>query len=212
MTHDVQAIRDDLAFMRALAQEGRRAPLLIGHNLMVGGLVYGTICVVCWLLATHLVVLPWSWGTHWSPAIWIATTPIYVAYCYVRRTQWRNRRPGATALTNRAVHAAFRGIGYALLTLLAAAVIAAYQMKTMAAFALFPSIIMACYGLGWLVAAAMSETKWLRAVAIASFVAALVIAAAIEVTAGYLAMAAFLYLLVALPGWVLTRAEPSDVV
>jgi hypothetical protein len=212
MTHDVQAIRDDLAFMRALAQEGRRAPLLIGHNLMVGGLFYGTVSLVCWALAVRVLILPWSWAAIWSPGIWIAVTPPYLVYCYIRRTRWRATRPGATAITNRAVHAAYRGIGYALLSLMAAAVIAAHQMKTMAAFALFPSTIMACYGLGWLVAAAMSETKWLRAVAVASFAAALLIAAAIELTAGYLVMAAFLYLLVALPGWLLTRAEPSDVV
>jgi hypothetical protein len=208
MTHDVQAIRDDLAFMRALAQEGRRAPLLIGHNLLVGGIVYGTASLFAWAVATHLIALPW-W---WEGAIWFAVTPFYVGYSYIRRTQWRPCQPGATAITNRAVHTAWRGIGYALLSLMAAALIATYHMKSAAPFVLFPSIVMALYGLGWMVAAAMSETKWLRAVSIASFLAAILIAVAIEMTAGYVVMAAFLYLLVALPGWLLTRAEPSDVV
>jgi hypothetical protein len=33
-----------------------------------------------------------------------------------------------------------------------------------------------------------------------------------DTKAGYVVMAAALYLLMALPGWLLTRAEPSDVV
>lgn len=208
MTHDVQAIRDDLAFMRALAQEGRRAPLLIGHNLLVGGVALGTTSLVCWAIATHVLALP-LW---WEGAVWLFVVPGYMVYCYIRRTQWRNAQPGATAITNRAVHAAWRGVGYALLTLTFAAGITAYQMKSMAAFALFPSIIMAFYGLGWMVAAAMSETKWLRTVSIASFVAAVVVALAPDARSGYPVMAAALYLLMALPGWLLTRTEPSDVV
>jgi hypothetical protein len=208
MTHDVQAIRDDLAFMRALAQEGRRAPLLIGHNMLLGGIVYGTAGLFAWAVAMHLLVLP-PW---WEAAIWFAVTPPYMAYCYVRRTQWRNARPGASAITNRAVHAAWRGIGYALLALGVATAIAAYQMKTMAPFGLFPSIVMAFYGLGWMIAAAMSETKWLRSISIVSFIVAILIAFVSNSKAGFLVMSAALYLLMALPGWLLTRAEPSDVV
>ncbi len=208
MTHDVQAIRDDLAFVRALAQEGRRAPLLIGHNLLVGGIVYGTICLVVWGVATRFIAAPpWVEG-----AIWVVVTPIYMAYCNVRRTQWRCARPGATAITNRAVYATWRGIGYALLSLMAAELIAAYEMKSAAPFGLFPSIVLSFYGLGWLVASAMSEVKWLRGVSIASFLAAVVVALGSNSKVDYLVMAAALYLLMALPGWLLTRAEPSDVV
>jgi hypothetical protein len=208
MTHDVQAIRDDLAFMRALAQEGRRAPLLIGDNLMVGGLVYGAAGLVAWAVSAHLLALP-NW---WEATIWFAVTPPYMAYSHLRRVQWRCAQPGATAITNRAVHATWRGIGYALLTLGVATAIAAYQMKSMAPFGLFPSIVMAFYGLGWMVAAAMSETKWLRAVSIASFIAAVLIALTPDAKSGFLVTSAALFLLMALPGWLLTRAEPSDVV
>jgi hypothetical protein len=208
MTHDVQAIRDDLAFMRALAQEGRRAPLLIGHNMLVGGIVFGTTCIVCWAIATQVLAL----SRWWEAAIWLVETPVYMSYSYVRRTQWRSAQPGATAITNRAVQAAWRGVGYAALVLGVAAAIAAYQMKTMAPFGLFPSIVMALYGLGWMVAAAMSETKWLRIVSIASFVMAIVIAVSADTKASYLLVAVALYLLMALPGWLLTQAEPSDVV
>jgi len=99
-----------------------------------------------------------------------------------------------------------------LLSLTAAVAIAAYHMKTAAPFVLFPSIVMALYGLRWTVAAAMSETKWLRAVSTASFVAAVILALAGETKAIYPVTAAALYLLMTLPGWLLTRAEPSDVV
>ena len=41
MTDQNQAIRDDIAFMRALAEEGRQTPLLGGSVLVAVGLIFG---------------------------------------------------------------------------------------------------------------------------------------------------------------------------
>ena len=41
MSDQLQNIRDDLAFMRSLAEEGRRAPLIGGSIMAVAGAAFG---------------------------------------------------------------------------------------------------------------------------------------------------------------------------
>jgi hypothetical protein len=209
MAHDVQAIREDLAFMRALAQEGRRAPLLIGHNLVVGGIVYATTSLFAWAVATRLLNLPaWSQG-----AAYVGVTVVYVAYARLRRRACAaSGRPGATAITNRAVSAAWRGVGFALLALMFAAFAIAYETHSAMVFVLFPSIVMAIYGAGWTVAAVMSEVRWLKWAAAGCFVSAALFGLAADSINLYLMFAASMLLLAALPGWLLVRGEPSEVV
>ena len=209
MAHDVQAIREDLAFMRALAQEGRRAPLLIGHNLVVGGIVYAATSLFAWAVATRLLNLPaWSQG-----AAYIGVTVAYVAYARLRRRACAaSGRPGATAITNRAVSAAWRGVGFALLALMFAAFAIAYETHSTLMFVLFPSIVMAIYGAGWTVAAVMSEVGWLKWAAAGCFVSAALFGLAADSINLYLMFAASMLLLAALPGWLLVRGEPSEVV
>ena len=42
MTRDAQTIHDDIAYMRALAHEGRHAPLLAGPVLVAAAAIFGT--------------------------------------------------------------------------------------------------------------------------------------------------------------------------
>lgn len=39
---DIQSVHDDIAYMRALATDGRRAPLLGGSSLIAAGLLFGS--------------------------------------------------------------------------------------------------------------------------------------------------------------------------
>ena len=75
----------------------------------------------------------------------------------------------------------------------------------MLALALTPSIIMVFYGIGWAVSAAMYRSRFLWWLAIGSFVAAPLLASLADQEAQYLAYAGALFLLMALPGWMLMR-------
>ncbi|WP_158916042.1 hypothetical protein [Caulobacter sp. S45] len=208
MVHDVQAIREDLAFMRALAQEGRRAPLLIGRSLLVAGLVFALASLVCWAIAARMLALP-QWSQIW---VWVVAVGLYVPYAWFRACQRDGIRPGATAVTNRAVQAVWRGLGYAMLALFAAFWIVAVETRSYAVFDIYPSVMIAFYGAAWTVAAAMSELKWIGRVAAGCFLAAVVIGFAAPSLLAFPATALALLLLVALPGWLLMRGEPSNVV
>ncbi len=56
MTNDqMQAVREDIAYMRALAEEGRRAPLLGGSVLVAGGLIGGAAAAAHWAIAAGVI-------------------------------------------------------------------------------------------------------------------------------------------------------------
>jgi len=208
MVHDVQAIREDLAFMRALAQEGRRAPLLIGRSLLVAGLVFALASLACWLIAARVLALP-----QWSQSgVWVVAVGLYVPYAWTRACRRKEAQPGATAVTNRAVNAVWQGLGYAMLALFVAFWVVAVETRNYAVFSIYPSVMIAFYGAAWTVAAAMSELKWIGRVAAGCFLAAVVISFASASLLAYPATALALLLLVALPGWLLMRGEPSETV
>ena len=75
----------------------------------------------------------------------------------------------------------------------------------MLGLALSPSIIMVFYGIGWAVTATMYRNRMLWWLAGGSFVAAPLLAWMAGQDAQYLAYAGALFLLMALPGWILMR-------
>ena len=58
MTQDqLQSIKDDIAYMKALAQEGRQAPLLGGSILIAAGVIFGLASLGQWALLRGLLPL-----------------------------------------------------------------------------------------------------------------------------------------------------------
>ena len=62
MSEHIDTLKDDIAFMRALAQEGRRAPLLGGALLLAAGLLFSAASLVSWAMSAGLIVLPSVWS------------------------------------------------------------------------------------------------------------------------------------------------------
>jgi len=66
---DMQSVRDDIAFMRALAEEGRSTPLLGGAIMLTAGLVFGGASLAHFIISisgAHLT--PWIYPTLWVGA------------------------------------------------------------------------------------------------------------------------------------------------
>jgi hypothetical protein len=208
MTHDqLQTIQDDLAYMRALAQEGRRAPLLGGSVLIAGGLIYGGAALAHWMIAAGVLdVPPISYSVLWL----VAVVAFFVVLGALKRRM--SQRPGATAANNRAYSIAWGGLGGATFGIAASLIIAAARMKDPVIMGLFPPVILSLYGGGWLVGAALSDRSWLRWVGFAAIAAALGTALLIGRDEQWLAYAAALILLAALPGYALARQAPTDTV
>ena len=208
MTNEqMQAIKDDLAYMRALADEGRRAPLLGGSILVVAGLVYGAASVAHWAIVSgaldvHRAALSVVWGV---------AVLVFMAALFIIKGRLAGR-PGALAISNKAYGIAWGGLGAACFGLALSLIVASLRMNDAIFMGLFPPVILSLYGAGWLVAAGLSDRRWLRWVGFASVAAAVGTAWMLGQDEQWLVYAAALVLLAALPGFALMRQEPTEVV
>lgn len=208
MTDDkLQSVRDDLAFMRALASEGQKTPLLGGAVLFGAGIIYGLASLAHWAAIKRYIDFgPWTLAIVWFGAM---AAFVVLLVTVLRRIE---RKPGARSPSNRAAGAGWMGVGIAIFAMAMSYVAAAWKLRTDTVLMTFPSLIFALYGAGWAVAAEMTGKRWLWFVAIGSWVMAPLLGLMAGEANQFLAYAAALFLLMALPGFVILRAEPKDIV
>lgn len=194
---DQNAIRDDIAFMRALAEDGRDGPLVGGSILLASGLCFGTASLANWAILTWRL-------THnsWAPsAIWMASLMVFMAWLFLGGVT-RSRQGG----TPRAVGMAWSGAGLSMFFVGLSLVVMAVRGHDDYVVSAFMPFILAIYGSAWFVAAALTRARWLYAVAFGAFGMALVVAwFAVDGAILYLLYALSLYALVSAPGFVLVR-------
>jgi hypothetical protein len=203
MNEQISALKDDLAFMRTLAQEGRTPPLLGGAMLASAGVIFSLASLAQWAAMIRLINLSQSAVS----AVWLGATVLFlICLTWLKRRQAMSggRTPGS-----RAAGMAWQGVGWAIFVLLASVAIVCWRTGSTVPTLLLPSIILALYGAAWSVASAVSTLWWVRLTAIGSFVAALATAWVSTSPAVMLVYALALLLLAALPGAVLMRQAPS---
>ena len=198
---DIQSIRDDLAYMRGLADEGRQPSRGGGVILAAGGFAYGAASFAGWALLTGAA--PGGAGVIWAP--WVAASVVFYAVLFAQlRTL---KREGAKAGTAPATLSglAWAAMGGAMFTLILAAVAANWVTGSPLVWAVIPSVFLALYGTGWTVAAAASGQGWMRNVALLSFASSVAIAFLAGSTGVWLAYGVALCALGGAPGLVLAR-------
>ena len=208
MTDDMQqTIRDDLAFMRALAEEGRRAPLLGGSILALGGAVFALASVGHWTILARVVDAP----PVMLSVVWGVAFVVFIAGLWTLKARVR-RVPGAASPKNRGFGVVWQGLGFAIFAIFVALAVASLRVRSDLPMALLAPVIMALYGAGWWVAATLSERGWMRAVSLAAFATSIGLGALVGSAEQFLVYAAALVVTGLLPGLALMRAEPSGVV
>lgn len=194
----------DIAWMRRLAEEGAAAPMQGAAILFGAGLIYGFGSLGHWAVVRGFG----GFDIAAVNVIWLGATALFLAvlaYNLIRM----NRAGGVRTSANRASGTAWASVGWGIFALSASMSALAWRLgeaAAMVSFALMPSMIMVFYGSGWAVSAAMQRSKALWALAIGSFAAAPLLALLTGSAEQYLAYAAALFLLMALPGWLLMRS------
>ncbi len=196
MTDQMQTIRDDIAYLKALAEDGRGEAARGGAIGVAAGLIYAACSVVQWAALTGRVAPLVSNGC------WIVGTLLFYAILVVVK---RSMAPSAGR--GRAIGAASMGLGWAGLTLAFAIGVATWRTQSMVLIYFAPSIVLALYGAAWTLGAALSRRFWVWAMAVGAFVATVVCAYFISDPVQYLIYAAALLLLAALPGALVMRQE-----
>ena len=203
---EAKSLKDDIAFMKDLAEAGASTPLLGGRISIFFGGVFAALSVAQWVLITYVRPADWVYSV-----LWLGTSlASWVAWWFLVGDL--RRRPGARSPTNRAAGWAWMAMGVGSAVILGSAMLVSWRLHTSAPFALIPSIIITLYGGAWLVAGLMSRQGWMLAVAVGSFAYALFLAFFITSAFLWLMFALALILFGVIPGIIMVRREPSLVV
>ncbi|MFW2342996.1 hypothetical protein [Brevundimonas sp.] len=205
--HDTTSPQDDIAYIRSLAEEGRKTPVLGGGILIVAGAVFGIASLIHFgidsgLIAAEPVVYNY---------VWLGALVLFFIGLIGLKSKIRGK-PGARSAVNRAVGAGWMGVGLGIFTMALSMAILSYKLQSEVPAYLFPSLIFALYGAGWAVSATMSGQKWQWWLAIGGWVGAPAIASLIGTPLLWLGYAAGLVLLALIPGLILVRQEPAEVI
>ena len=207
MTDQIQSLRDDLDYMKALAREGRQAPILGGALLAVAGVDFAAASFVQYAAIKGLIgVTPGM-----ASLSWLAAMAVFVVALIITKRRSAGR-PGAAAVTNRAVQAVWMGSGWAIFAVFLAIIAMSLRMGNAEPTIFIAPFILAVYGISWTVAAVMSRKAWIWAVALGCYAGTVLMGVLAGSAEQMLAYGVALLLLAAAPGLVLMRGEPSDVV
>ena len=205
--NDTQQAHADLAFMKALVEEGGRSQMTGGAIFLAGGLLYGLQCLVHW---TQMVGL-----THFSDAFMLVfVVGITLAFLIVLGVVvWRDRMKGQRGVGTRALNAAFAGTGLANLVLCGVFGLVAWRERSTTIWLLYPVTISVVQGAAWYLAYKMRRRSWLALVSAGWFATAaglgLLVGSGNE-AAYVLLLGVALLVLMALPGGVMMRLARSS--
>jgi hypothetical protein len=201
MTEGLQSLRADVAYMRGLAEEGRRAPLLGGSISVAAGLIYGAASLGHYAVVTDRI----GEGPTWSLlAIWLGAGAVMGLAVWLLTPATRDR-PGAASAGNKAASLAWMSIGWSIGAVFLAFFVAASRTGEWVIMDLLLSVALAFYGAAWGVSAGMSGARWLWLVSLGSLASAVGLAFLVGRPELYLAFAAGLLFWAVAPGLLMMR-------
>lgn len=198
---DMQTLKDDLAFLRTMAESGRESAPQGGAILATAGFTFGVAALVHWAADADLI--PLSLQQIWI--FWALAAAIFYAVLFV--TLRAIKRQGEGGAAARLAGAAWAALGGAAFTLLAACIAASWTTRSPLVWAVTPSVFLALYGSGWIIASVASGKRWMAGVGYASFSAAVFAAFLVTSPLLWLAYGASLIALMGVPGLLLARRD-----
>lgn len=204
---DIQTVHDDIAYIRSLAHEGRHAPLLAGRFLVAAAVVFGAANIGQWALLTGVID-----AGRWAPVwLWIGAGLVFGAVLAVLTGRMKGK-PGYQSAGNRAVGAAStavsNGIGSTWLGLMAWGL----NSGDWSAMTFMPVVVFAAYGSAWIISGTMTKTRWMTLTGLGSYVGAVAMGWFAGDMAMYLVFAGMIFAVAFVPGLILMRQEPSEIV
>jgi hypothetical protein len=196
MTDSMRAAREDLAFLKAVAEDRGPLPGPFGWNLFAAGLVVGVNLIAFWAVTAARGGSPSLLNSLWS---WGPGTVVYLPLSVMLYLRGRHVPLGPSA---RVFGAAWAAMLAMTLTILIGVVMA--RIATGKPFEeVWPAIAFGLYGGAWTVVGLTRRRLWILAVAIGCFLTAVACAALIEKPALYLALGVGVLLFFGAPGAVI---------
>lgn len=203
----------EIAYVKTLAEEGRNAPLVGGALYLIWGLVIGVAALATWLRAAGVVSLPEFIG---DTIFWVVAIAAGWALSFFIGPKL-GAKPGALTVGNKTAKAAWFGVGVFLLIYWLALIalegrFAAAGVPPDAMFGTMFPVVFGVYGIAFHTTASAARLDWMRGFAIAAWIFSVASLYYLSDATQLLIAAAGSFICAALPGLLLMRREPSDIV
>ncbi len=205
-------IASDLAYVRALAEEGAHAPLVGGRYFVVWGVLMGVSSLFVYFNAIGWIAV----GSAGYIAPWFIALGVGWIFSFAMRGAV-SVKPGAMTLGNKTAASVWFAVGI-IMTLFFVGVLfahddyVAYGVPSYFLFSMLFPIGFGFYGVAFYAMATASRTEWLRYFAYLSWVFAAASLFFMATSVQFLVGAVGLFLCAAAPGVILMRREPANIV
>ena len=197
---DLNTVRDDISYVRGLAEAGGKGPLLGGPVLIAAALIFGAANFGQYLLGTGAISAD-PYAPLW---LWIGAGVLFaIALTLIIRRMDANGAARTTA--NQAVGAAWSGVGFGIFAVWLGLMAVGFSTGQWQIMVAMPIVVAAAYGTAWMVAGAMSKQRWLTGVGLLSYAGAVLVGLTAGTAMLYLVFTAFLIACALIPGVILTR-------
>jgi len=193
MNDQMQTAREDLAFLRAVAEDRGPLPRAIGQHFVVIGLIFGLNVIYAYAGKTGLAPWPSGEDSLWG---WLPATLLYLPYSFAFWFRARGYEPGPALRTF--------GVAWGAMVLMTLAIVASIYVagaSTAIDFVgLWPSIALALYGGAWTVVSATRKSLGEFIVALGCFATAVICGALVDKPERFLALGLAILLFFGGPG------------
>ena len=194
---------DDLAFLRAIAEGSGRPPLTLAVCYLAGGLLYGLQCLFHLGQATGVI--------RWPDLANLAFL-VLISGSFLSILTWailKDRRDGNTQrgpMAARTMSAAFSATGMANLAVIIIFGVGAMPDQDFAVWLYYAALVFALQAAAWYMAWMLKRKGWMLATALGGWATAVALGVLVREPLWYLGVCTVaLFLLFALPGWVMYR-------
>jgi hypothetical protein len=199
MSDEIEQARDDLAFMRGLAEAPDHPNAAMGQALFAAGLIYGIQTLIQWAESIGLIALP-------HPYYFIVVAGGSVLFLSVLAyILWRARKTPLRSVSGRAYDAAFQAAGLANLAIVLVFTATSIRSGDFSVWLLHAPVVFALQGGAWFVGFRLRKRAWLGLVAVGWFAAAIGLGLTTDLSTYILVTSISLFLLLGLPGWIMLR-------
>lgn len=202
MSDQLQTLREDLGFIRAVAEDTGPPFQRDGLILVAAGLLWGLPAIAGWAYLRGFLDVPVSLmrATLYLPAPLMLIATLYLIRRFPR---------GTAGVTSRAMSAAWAGLGWSAAAGVAALLAASFQLKTPRVWLLITTLAFALYGLAWSVAYVAKRRGSYAVIAAGCLVMTVLTGVLVATHELWLAFGLGLLILVAAPGFVMAREARS---
>lgn len=203
----------EIAYVKTLAEEGRNAPLIGGVFYLIWGVLLAAACLLTWLRVTDVPGVPDFIG---GLGFWIVTLAAGWGLCFFVARKVGGK-PGAMTIGNQTAKSAWFGVGIFVLvywfSLLAFH--GNFEAEGIKPYALFNTMFpvsFGVYGIAFYATATAARLAWLRGFAVAAWIFSVASLYFLGDARQIIVAGVGSLICAALPGFILMRREPSDIV